>query len=684
LGADDARFWNGDGMMTNPLLQPWTGPHALPDFAAVRDEDFGPAFDIALTEARAAIAAIADGPGAGFAEVIEAMELAEDGLDRVSSLFFNLAGADSNPEREALQRDLAPKLSAFSSEVTNNRALFAKIEALWSARDDLGLAPEALRLLTLYRRMFVRAGALLDDADARRMTEVKARLAVLSTAFSQNLLADERDWSRELTDAEMRGLPGFVQEALQAEGAGRGQGPTLTLNRSLIVPFLQYAADRGLRKTAYQAWVERGANGGATDNRAHAAEILALRHKRAELLGYADFAAYKLETEMAGRPSAVRELLDAVWAPARKAALADQAVLEAMLVSDGQAGPLEPWDWRFYAERRRKAEHDLDEAEVKPFLSLDAMIAAQFDCATRLFGLEFHEIAGPFYHPDVRGWAVTRNGAHVAVFLGDYFARGSKRSGAWCSAFRGQRKLGGEVRPIVVNVCNFAKGSPCLLSHDDARTLFHEFGHALHQMLSDVTYGFISGTNVARDFVELPSQLYEHWLDVPEVLARHARHHATGAAMPDDLRDRLLAAATFDQGFATVEFIASAMVDLSFHTGAPPADPMQREAEVLEALGMPRAIRMRHATPHFAHVFSGDGYSAGYYSYMWSEVMDADAFAAFEETGDPFDPGTATKLERFILSAGGSEEAEALYLKFRGRMPGVEPLLKGRGLLEPV
>ena len=664
------------------LLETWDTPFGLPPFAAIRDEEFGPAFDLALERARAAITAIAEGPGTSFAEVVEAMELAEGDLDRVAGLFYNLAGADSNDAREALMRELAPKMSAFSSEVTNNKALFAKIEALWQGRERLGLTPEQARVLQLYRQMFVRSGAALEGAAAERLTAVKARLAVLGTAFGQNLLADERGWFMELPEAEAALLPGFVQEAARAAGVERGLGPVVTLNRSLIVPFLQFSPNRALRQRAYEAWVARGANGGDTDNRAIAAEILALRAERAQLLGYADFAAFKLEPEMAGTPQAVRELLMRVWSPARGRALADAAVLEAMLRADGQPGPLEPWDWRYYSERRRRAEHDLDEAALKPYLGLEAMLGAMFDCANRLFGLEFREIEGPFYHPDVRGWEVTRAGRHLAVFLGDYFARSSKRSGAWCSAMRSQRKLGGEVRPIVVNVCNFAKGNPCLLSYDDARTLFHEFGHALHQMLSDVTYGFISGTSVARDFVELPSQLYEHWLEVPSVLEAHARHHETGAQMPADLRQRLLAAATYDQGFATVEFVASAMVDLEFHTGAPPADPMQRQAEVLEDLGMPRAIRMRHATPHFAHVFSGDGYSAGYYSYMWSEVMDADAFAAFEEAGDAFDPATAARLERFILSAGGSEEAEALYLKFRGRMPGVEALLKGRGLLD--
>ncbi len=665
----------------NVLLQTWETPFGLPPFAQVRDEDFGPAFDEAMARARANIVAIATGPGTSFAEVIEALELAEGDLDRVAGLFYNLAGADSTEAREALMRDLAPKMSVFSSEVTNNKALWAKIEALWASREGLGLTAEQTRVLELYRQMFVRSGSALEGAAADRLTAVKSRLAVLGTAFGQNLLGDERAWFMELGDGDLAALPGFVQDTARAAGAERGLGAVVTLNRSLIVPFLQFSPNRALRQRAYEAWGLRGANGGDTDNRAVAAEILALRAERAALLGYPDFASFKLEPEMAKTPGAVRDLLMRVWAPAKAKALGDAAVLEAMLVADGLPAPLEAWDWRYYSEKRRKAEHDLDEAALKPYLSLEAMLAAQFDCANRLFGLEFREIDGPFYHPDVRGWEVTRRGAHVAVFLGDYFARGSKRSGAWCSAMRSQRKLGGEQRPIVVNVCNFAKGTPSLLSYDDARTLFHEFGHALHQMLSDVTYGFISGTSVARDFVELPSQLYEHWLEVPAVLEAHARHWETGEPMPADMLQRLLAAGTYDQGFGTVEFISSALVDLEFHTGAAPADPMQKQAEVLEALGMPRAIRMRHATPHFAHVFSGDGYSAGYYSYMWSEVMDADAFAAFEEAGDPFDPVVAARLEKFILSAGGSEDAEALYLKFRGRMPGVEPLLQGRGLI---
>jgi len=580
-------------------------------------------------------------------------------------------------------RDLAPRMSAYASEITNNAALFARIQTLWDARDDLDLSAEQARVLMLYHRSFVRSGAALEGAARDRLTEVKSRLATLGTTFTQNLLADERSWFMPLSEDDLEGLPDFVVASARAAGEEKeAGGPIVTLSRSLITPFLQFSPRRDLRAKAFAAWIARGANGGDTDNRAICAEILALRAERAKLLGYANFADYKLETEMARTPDAVRGLLMQVWEPAKAAADKDAQILEAMLHKDGYEGPLEPWDWRYYAAIRRKAEHDLDEAELKPYLQLDRMIEASFACANRLFGLEFAPLDVPLYHPDARAWEVTRNGAPVAIFIGDYFARGSKRSGAWCSAMRSQSKLDGAVTPIVVNVCNFAKSEPALLSYDDARTLFHEFGHALHQMLSNVTYGLISGTSVARDFVELPSQLYEHWLEVPEVLEEFATHADTGAPMPRDLLDRLLGAATYDMGFSTVEYVASALVDLAFHEAADaPVDPMQKQAEVLEAIGMPRAIPMRHATPHFAHVFAGDGYSAGYYSYMWSEVMDADAFDAFGEAGGPFDPEIAAKLEEFILSAGGSEEADVLYTKFRGRMPGVEALLKGRGLL---
>jgi peptidyl-dipeptidase Dcp len=671
--------------MTNPLLADWTADFALPPFDLITDDDFAPAFAAAMTQANENIAAIAENPSPpSFDNTIAALQLADAQLDRVLGVFFNVAGADSNDKRQALQREFSPKLAAYASEIHMNPALFGRIETLWQGRDGLGLDDEQARVLMLTRRGFVRAGAQLQGADRDRLKAISGRLAVLATRFVQNLLADENDWFMDLAPDDLDGLPDFVVTAAQAAGREKGApGPVVTLSRSLIVPFLQFSARRDLRKTAFQAWVARGANGGETDNRDIAAEVLALRHERAQLLGYDDFASFKLETEMAKTPQAVHELLMAVWTPAKAAAEDDAAHLAALMRADGVNGQLEAWDWRYYAEKRRKTLHDLDEAELKPYLQLDRMIEAAFACANRLFGLEFRALEVPLYHADARAWEVTRHGRHMAVFIGDYFARGSKRSGAWCSAMRSQQKLDGDIRPIVVNVCNFAQpapGQPALLSYDDARTLFHEFGHALHQMLSDVRYPSISGTSVARDFVELPSQLNEHWLDVPEVLREFATHAETGAPMPADLLERLLKARNYDMGFATVEYLASALVDLAFHQGPAPVDPMARQREVLVELGLPPAIVMRHATPNFAHVFAGDGYSSGYYSYMWSEVMDADAFEAFEQAGGPFDPEMAFRLEKYILSAGGSQEAEDAYLAFRGRMPGVGALLRGRGL----
>lgn len=668
--------------MTNVLLADWDTPFQIAPFDAISDDDFAPALDIALDAHKAEIDAIAGSDAApSFANVIEALEAAGDGLDKVLGTFFTVAGADSNPQREALQRDFSPKLAAHFAEISSNKALFARIAAVWDSRDDLDLTDEQARVLMLTHRNYVRSGAALEGAQDARMKEIKGRLAELGTAFTQNLLADERDWFMSLSEGDMAGLPAFVVDAARAAGEEKeADGPVVTLSRSIIVPFLQFSTRRDLREKAYRAWTARGANGGKTDNRAIAAEILKLREERAKLLGYDNFAKFKLETEMAKTPEAVRDLLMAVWEPAKSQANADAWILEQMLKADGVDGPLEPWDWRFYAEKRRNELHDLDEAEVKPYFQLDRMIDASFDCASRLFGLDFKPLDIPLYHPDCRAWDVTREGEHIAVFIGDYFARGSKRSGAWCSAMRSQAKHPETQTPIVINVCNFAKGDPALLSYEDARTLFHEFGHALHQMLSNVTYESISGTSVARDFVELPSQLYEHWLEVPQVLQDFAVHAETGQAMPQILLDNVLAAATYDMGFQTVEYVASALVDLEFHDGDAPADPMQKQAEVLEHLGMPGAIGMRHATPHFAHVFAGDGYSAGYYSYMWSEVMDADAFAAFEEAGGPFDPEKAAALEQHILSTGGSVDAAELYKAFRGRLPGVDALLKGRGL----
>ncbi|MGB0688046.1 MAG: M3 family metallopeptidase [Paracoccaceae bacterium] len=668
--------------MTNPLLTDWDTPFQIAPFDRISDDDFAPAFEQALAQDLKDTLAVAQNPDApSFANTIEALMATGQQLDKVLSAFYTIAGADSNAAREALMRDFSPKLSAHSSEIYSNKALFARIDALWAERDALDLDDEQARVLMLTHRNFIRAGAGLTGAAEVRMKEIKERLAVLGTEFSQNLLADERDWHMQLSDSDMEGLPDFLTAAAKAAGSEKGvEGAIITLSRSLVVPFMQFSPRRDLRARAYKAWAARGANGGATDNRDLAREMLALRQEMAKLLGYPDFASFKLETEMAKTPGNVRQLLEDVWAPAKKRAEQDAEVLTAMMHSDGLNGDLEKWDWRYYAEKRRKAEHDLDEATLKPYFQLERMIDAAFDCANRLFGLSFEPVDIPLYHPDCRAWEVTRNGEHIALFIGDYFARGSKRSGAWCSAMRSQAKLPKVQAPIVINVCNFAKSDPALLSYDDARTLFHEFGHALHQMLSNVRYEMVSGTSVPRDFVELPSQLYEHWLEVPEILQSFATHVETGAAMPADLLDKVLNAARFDMGFQTVEYVASAMVDLEFHTKEVPDDIMQRQSEVLDSMGMPPAIGMRHATPQFGHVFSGGYYASAYYSYMWSEVMDADAFAAFEEKGDAFDADLAQSLEANILSRGGSDDPETLYKAYRGRLPGVEALLKGRGL----
>ncbi|PYE84728.1 M3 family metallopeptidase [Pseudoroseicyclus aestuarii] len=662
------------------LTDPWTSHFGLPPWGKIDDDAWAPAFDAAMDEARAEVARIAENSEApSFENTIHALELSDRTLSRITGAFY--AVPDQTPARQAIEREYEPKFAALGSEIIGNAALFARIEALWQDRESLGLMEEQARVLHLTHRNFVRQGAQLTGEDAARMAKIKGRLSVLGTQFAQNVLADESGWRLELSPEDLTGLPDFALAALRAAGEGR---PVLTLSRSVIVPFLQFSPDRALRRRAYEAWVSRGEHPGETDNRGIVAETLALREERARLLGFDSFAAWKLAPQMAGSPEAVREMLHAIWTPARAAALEDAAEMEAMLAEDGESGPLEPWDWRYYAERLRQQRHDLNEAVLKPYFQLDRMVEAAFWTAGRLFGLSFRAIEPDLWDPHCKAWEVTREGQHIAVFIADYFARPPKRSGAWCMASRSQSRAEGETRPVVVNVCNFAApeaGQPALLSFDDARTLFHEFGHALHQMLSDVTYESISGTSVARDFVELPSQLYEHWLEVPELLQRFATHAETGEPLPEAMMERLLAANTHDMGFQTVENVASALVDLEFHDAPAPSDPMQRQAEILDGIGMPHAIRMRHATPHFQHVFSGDGYSAGYYSYLWSETMDADAFEAFREAGDPFDAELAAKLEAHVLSRGGSEEAAALYEAFRGRMPGVEALLKGRGLL---
>ncbi|SFL94867.1 M3 family metallopeptidase [Methylorubrum salsuginis] len=691
MTADTARDPSTDAAGANPFeAAEWSTPFGLPPFEAIRPEHYVPAFADALKAHEAEIVRITGNPEApSFDNTVAALERSGKALERVASVFFNLSGSTTSPELQAIERAVAPQLARHSSAISLNPELWARLSAIDPAAE--GLDAEQARVLDRTRTRFRRAGAdLAPDAKAR-IAEIATRLAELGTQFGQNLLADENGFVLPLEGEEdLAGLPPFLRDATAAAAAERGgrHSHVVTLSRSLIEPFLVFSTRRDLRARAYEAWTRRGENGGETDNRGLIAEIVRLRAERARLLGFKSYAHFRLDDTMAASPDAAMALLRDVWTPALRRAGEERERLQALVRAEGHDFALEAHDWRHYAEKLRKSEHDLDEAEIKPYLPLEGVIQAAFDTASKLFGLSFEEVADlPRYHPDVRAWQVRdADGAEIGLFLGDYFARSSKRSGAWMSAFRSQERLDGDIKPIIVNVMNFARaprGEPTLLSFDDARTLFHEFGHGLHGLLSDVTYPLLSGTAVSRDFVELPSQLYEHWLEQPEVLRAHARHYRTGEAMPDALLQRLLAARTFNQGFATVEYTASAIVDMTLHlsaAGEDGLDVLAFEADALKRIAMPAEISMRHRSPHFAHIFSGDGYAAGYYSYLWSEVLDADAFDAFREAGDIFDPETAGRLRRYVYGAGNLREAREAYTAFRGRLPSIEPLLKKRGL----
>jgi len=681
-GAGQIRVMTG-----NPLLETWTTPFGVPPFDRIRPAHFAPAFEAAMDAHRAELAAIAVDPAPpGFANTVEALERAGRLLGRISATFFNLAASQATEELQAVEREIAPRLARHRTEATLNPAIFQRVAVLFEGRAALGLAPAQLRLLERLYRYLVRAGAGLDDAARRRLTEISTRLATLHTRFGQNVLADENDWQMALTEADLDGLPDFARAAAAEAARERGgEGYVVTLARSSVEPFLTFSARRDLRERAFRAWVARGALHPDRDNAALVREILSLRAERARLLGAADHAEYRLADTMAGHPDAAEGLLRATWDPARRRAAAERAELEALARAEGENAPIEAWDWRFWAERARKARHDFDGAALKPYLELEAMLRALFDTARRLFGLQMTERADiPTYHPDVRAFeAKDASGAHVGVFLLDNFARPGKRSGAWMSSFRVADALDGRVAPIIVNNNNLAKSLPTLLSWDDARTLFHEFGHALHGLLSTARYPSQSGTAVLGDFVEFPSQVMEHWLAVPETLRTHARHHATGEALPEAMLAKLLAARNDGQGFATVEYVSSALIDLALHRHPDPdsLDLAAFEDAFLAEIGMPAAIGLRHRPIHFGHLFAGGGYAAGYYFYLWAEVLDADGFEAFEEAGDPFDPDLAARLKA-IFQAGDTADPMALYTAFRGRAPKVDALLRKRGLAE--
>jgi peptidyl-dipeptidase Dcp len=676
----------------NPLLADWKTPFSLPPFDQIRASHFAPAFEAAMRSQRdevEAIAGEADAPD--FDNTVAAFDRSGRLLSRIEAAFHALAASHTSPAIQAVQRDLAAPLAAHDSAVMMHAGLFARIDAVHAGRHEAGLDPEQLRLVERLHVDFVRAGARLDADQQPRYAQIMERLAQLTTRFAQNVLADEAGFQLELSDADLEGLPPFVRASARQAASDRGLGEgthVVTLSRSLIVPFLTFSTRRDLRERAWKAWVGRGEAEGETDNHEVARDILRLRQEQAWMHGHASYADYALANTMAGNIASVNNLLDDVYMRALSALKDERDAVHESLRDAGVAAPFMAWDWRFGSERVRQSRYAFDDGEVKPYFSLDRMVQAAFDCAHRLFGVRMlRNDAIPVYHPDVVPYEVHDGDRLIGIFLHDNFARQTKRSGAWMSSLRLQSRNGGVDLPVIMNNNNFAKGAPgepTLLSFDDARTLFHEFGHGLHGLLSNVTYQRLSGTNVLRDFVELPSQLFEHWLLEPEVIARHARHWQTGETIPETLVRRLQEARRWGQAYETVRYAGSALVDMAVHSRQdkePPADLPEFEAATLARLNLPPEVGVNHRLLHFQHLFSGAAYAAGYYVYLWAEVLDADAFDAFKEAGDAFDPVVAARLRQCIYGAGDSVPPQQAYAAFRGRMPSIEPLLRKRGLL---
>ncbi len=686
-------------ILANPLLDEWNTPFGMPPFDLIRAEHFVPAFTVALKAHRDEIDAIAGNADAPtFDNTVAAFDRSGRLFARAEQVFYNLTASNTSPELQAAERELAMPLAAHGNAIYMHAGLFKRVDALHAKRKSLGLTAEQTRLLERIHLDFVRAGAKLAGDAQKRYADVTEKLAELTTQFSQNVLADEAGYQLLLaSEGDLAGLPEYLRAAARQAAVERGvtEGWVITLSRSLVVPFLTYSTRRDLREQAFKAWIARGEGSnvpGKYDNRAVIVEIMKLRLEQARLHGYASYADYALVDTMAGSKDAVATLLNEVWGPAKLRAADERSALQALADAEnagrGVTVAIEPWDWRYYAEKVRQARYDLDDAQVKPYFSLERMVEAAFDCAQRLFGISF--VARPDlkgYQADVKVYEVRNaQGEAAGLFLQDNFARATKRGGAWMSSFRLQSRIDGDrnILPIIVNNNNFAKGSPTLLSFDDARTLFHEFGHGLHGLLSDVRYERLSGTQVLRDFVELPSQLFEHWLSEPAVLKQHARHVDTGEAIPDQLIAKIKAARRFNQGIDSVEYTASALVDLAMHalTDMEGLDADAFERAELERIGMPHDIVMRHRLAHFRHLFAGSSYSSQYYVYLWAEVLDADGYEAFVEAGDPFDAGVAARLKQHIYSTGNTRDPAEAYQAFRGRAPTVTPMLKKKGLVE--
>ena len=678
----------------NPLLRPWSGSFGgVPPFDQASPALLAPALEQGMALHLQELQAIADNPApATFENTIAAMERSGRALDRAATVYYIYGSTLSDDAVQQVERDIEPKLAAFRDRITQNEKLFARIATVYASRESSGLTPEQQRLTWLVHNNFVRAGAKLDASAKQRLGAINQSLAGLFTRFSQNLLADESERFLVLqSDADLAGLPESLRAGFAADAERRGQkGKWIVANtRSSVEPFLTYSTRRDLREKVWRTFVNRGDNGDARDNNALIGEILQLRAERAALLGYATHAHWRLEDSMARTPERAMELMEAVWKPAVARVGEEVADMQKLADAEGARIRIEPWDYRYYAEKVRKAKYDLDTNELKPYLQLEKLREGMFYVAGELFGMRFTELAAgtvPVYHPDVRVWRVDdAAGKLVGLWYFDPYARVGKQSGAWMNAYRNQERFDGAVTTIVSNNSNFVKGKPgepVLISWDDAVTLFHEFGHALHGLSSNVTYPSVSGTNVARDYVEFPSQLLEHWLPVKEVLDRFAVHYQTGKPIPAELVAKVERAKTFNQGFATVEYLSAALIDMKLHLAARKDSRIDADAferETLTALGMPKEIVMRHRTPQFGHVFSGDGYSAGYYSYLWADTLTADAWDAFVEGKGAWDKDVAQRLRDNVFSIGNTRDPAEAYRSFRGRDPGIEALMRKRG-----
>ncbi|MFB9078693.1 M3 family metallopeptidase [Flavobacterium procerum] len=673
----------------NPLLKPWTGPYGgVPAFNEYKVADFKPALEFAIQEKLSEVDAIANNPKAPtFDNTIAAMERSGKTIDRISTVYGIYRSNLSSPEFSAIDREMSPKFSEFSDKINQNKKLFTRIETLYNSKESKKLTSEQQRLIWLYYTNFVRQGAKLNEADKAKVAAINKELASLYTRFSQNLLAEEQNQYVALEkESDFDGLPDEVKKAAMAEAKTRKLNVLgcIANTRSSIEPFLTFSTRRDLREKAFDIFVKRGDNGNANDNNSTAVSILELRTQKAKLLGFPTFANWSLSNKMAKDPQKTLDLMLSVWEPAVEKVHEDVAEMQKIVDAEGGKFKIQPWDYRFYAEKVRKAKYDLDQNEVKPYLQLENLREGMFWVAGELFNLSFKQVTNvPVYHPDVRVWEVSNKltGKAVGLWYFDPYARAGKRSGAWMNAYRNQQRMDGEVLTIVSNNCNFIKGAanePILISWEDASTLFHEFGHALHGLCSNVTYPSLAGTSVARDYVEFPSQLLEHWLATPEVLNKFALHYKTGEPLPKSLVDRIERAGTFGEGFSTVETISSSLVDMKLHLATEKIDPKKFEKETLDALHMPSEIVMRHRIPQFGHIFSGDGYSAGYYSYLWADVINADAWEAFTEGKGAYDKAVAKRLYESVFSVGNTIDQEKAYENFRGRAPKSDALMRAR------